>query len=170
MPSRPVFHPEFGLFFSRLREEKGWTQRQAEDIAERRKLKALTRQVLWRLEKGKTKNIEPNVLRAVANLYQMSYSELVKQWTAKRYDIPITNLSDLISHEDELQQASTLRGAYETAQARVVELEREVQEREALLRDVQDVASRLVVLVAGPKGSTARTRARTGRGGHRKTG
>ena len=73
MGSRPVFHEEIGQFFTELREAKVWTQRQAEDIAERRKLVALTRQVLWRLEKGRVKNLDPKVLRALANLYEMSY-------------------------------------------------------------------------------------------------
>lgn len=88
--SRPVFHPEIGKFFSDLREAKGWTQRQAEDIAERRKLSALTRQVLWRLEKGKTKNIEPTVLRAIADLYEMPYGDLVQRWTLHRYGVDLS--------------------------------------------------------------------------------
>lgn len=99
MGGRPVFHPEIGQFFTDLREAKGWTQRQAEDIAERRKLAALTRQVLWRLEKGKVKNLDPKVLRALAELYDMSYEGLVERWTAHRYGVAVALVArDLPGH------------------------------------------------------------------------
>jgi len=86
---RPVFHPELGKFFVELRKAKGWTQNQAEDIAARKRLSALTHQVLWRLEQGKIKNIDPAILRAVATLYQVSYDDLVAQWTRHRYGVSL---------------------------------------------------------------------------------
>lgn len=86
---RPIFHPEIGAFFVSLRERKGWKQSQAEDIAARKKLTVLTHQVLWRLEQGKVKNIEPEVLRAIAKLYQTPYEDLVARWTSYRYGVRI---------------------------------------------------------------------------------
>ena len=87
MGTRPVFHPKIGDFFTGLRESKGWTQRQAEHIAKRKRLTALTRQVLWRLEKGKTKNIEPEKLRQLAVLYGVPYEQLLERFIPQRYGI-----------------------------------------------------------------------------------
>jgi transcriptional regulator with XRE-family HTH domain len=86
-PPRPVFDAELGRFFVELRQQRGWTQRQAEDIAARRKLEPLTRQVLWRLEKGKTKNPEPEVLRAVADLYDLAYQDVVSRFVQRRFGV-----------------------------------------------------------------------------------
>ena len=93
MSKRPVFHPETGRFFTELREQRGWTQRQASLIAERQGLEALTRQVLWRLEQGKTKNIEPEVLRAIGVLYKIRYEELAACWMEFRYGVSAESLA-----------------------------------------------------------------------------
>lgn len=85
--ARPVFHESLGQFFVSLRDEKGWTQRQAGALAERRELPGLTRQVLWRLEAGKTKNPEPGVLRSIAELYEASYEDLVARWVNVRFGV-----------------------------------------------------------------------------------
>ena len=84
---RPVYHPELGSFFRELRKSQGWTLRQAGDIAHRRGLTSLSRQVLFRLERGQTKNPEPEVLQALAKLYNFSYSVLVGRLTKARYGL-----------------------------------------------------------------------------------
>lgn len=88
--ARPVFHESLGQFFVSLREAKGWGQRQAASIAERNKLPGLTRQVMWRLEAGKTKNAEPDVLRSLALLYEVPYQDLVARWVKVRFGVTCT--------------------------------------------------------------------------------
>lgn len=73
---RPVFHPEFGGNLRELREQRKWTQRRAAAIALQKGHAALTRQILIRLENGQVKNPEPEVLRAVAGLYNLPYEPL----------------------------------------------------------------------------------------------
>lgn len=87
MASRPVFLPELGQFFQQLREQKGWKQAYAGSLAERRGLSGLSRQVLLRLEAGRTKNPEPNVLRSIATLYQVPYEELLARFWQARYGV-----------------------------------------------------------------------------------
>ena len=87
VPPRPKFHKELGRFFAELREAKGWTQRQAGDIASRKKLKGVTRQVILRLEAGRTKNAEPEVLRGLADLYGMTYEALAATYLSRRYGL-----------------------------------------------------------------------------------
>jgi transcriptional regulator with XRE-family HTH domain len=87
--ARPVFHKELGEFFVELRTQRGWKQRQAASIAFRRRLKVLTRQVLLRLEAGRTKNPEPEVLRALAELYEMPYEDLVQRFVERRFGLAL---------------------------------------------------------------------------------
>jgi transcriptional regulator with XRE-family HTH domain len=89
---RPVFHKELGQFFESLREAQGWNQRQAADIAKRRRIKSLSRQVLLRLEDGKTKNPEPEVLRALAELYERPYEEIAARFIAVRFGLAFPGL------------------------------------------------------------------------------
>ena len=87
---RPAFHPELGLFFRKLRTDRGWTMRQAATIAAKRpEQRPLTRQVLLRIEGGQIKNPEPDVLRALAGLYKVDYEALVGMFFAQRYGIDI---------------------------------------------------------------------------------
>jgi transcriptional regulator with XRE-family HTH domain len=163
---RPVFHKEIGQFFKDLREARGWTLRQAADIAHRnKKAPVLTRQVMFRMERGQVKVPEAAVLKGFSALYGVTYETLAGLFVSKLFGLR----SDLLRHDGQDDEAS-LRGAYETASARVVELEEELRERDARLGEVQDVASRLIVIAAGPKGTAAPARARARRGGHRKTG
>lgn len=74
---RPVFYPDLGEYFEGLRAAEGWSQSDAARFAAQRGLTALTRQVLLRLENGATKNPEPDVLRAVADLYGQDYQHRV---------------------------------------------------------------------------------------------
>jgi len=87
MPDRPVFHPDLAAFFAGLRAEREWGQREAADIAQRRGLKSITRQVLLRLEKGKTKWPDPAVLRELASLYDHDYEDMVNAVVAHTYQV-----------------------------------------------------------------------------------
>jgi len=171
---RPVFHPEIGQFFTGLRESKGWTQRQAEDIAERKKLTALTRQVLWRLEKGKVKNIDPKVLRALAELYQMSYVELVGRWTTHRYGVDIARARDLTRHEGDQGSALPKGGSdvsASAAQARIQQLEQQLLDRDLFIAKTQEIAMRLYRLyTVAEENRGARTGESGGRRARGKTG
>lgn len=86
---RAVYHPEVGKFFRGLRDKRGWSQRQAVEIARRREIPSVTRQILIRLERGQTKNPEPEVLRGVAALYEMPYEELAGRFVAHRYGVSV---------------------------------------------------------------------------------
>jgi transcriptional regulator with XRE-family HTH domain len=86
--NRPVFHAKLGKFFKALRKERNLGQRQAACLAAHRNLR-LTQHVLLRLEKGKTKNPDPEVLRAMADLYNVPYEWLVQRWTRERYGIDV---------------------------------------------------------------------------------
>lgn len=95
---RPVFHPELGDLFRELRTQRGWTMRQAALLSRERGYVALTRQILFRLERGQIKNPEPEVLKALALLYEMPYEVLAGQFVARRYGLPISNTE---AHTDE---------------------------------------------------------------------
>jgi transcriptional regulator with XRE-family HTH domain len=160
MPKRPVFHPQIGKFFAELRERKGFTQRQAGALAERRKLPGLTRQVLWRLEAGRTKNPEPEVFRAIAELYEESYEEVIAKWVVYRYGV-----SDLIGHGVGTGSAAPplSGGAVDgPAQARILELERQLADHQAQMREVRALTARLVELATrgGEDGAAAQPQAR----------
>jgi transcriptional regulator with XRE-family HTH domain len=87
MPQRPVFHSELGAYFTRLRQERGWTQRQTAAIARQKNMSAIGRQTVWRLETGKVKNPDEDVLRAIATLYGVTYEDLVARCVEAQYGI-----------------------------------------------------------------------------------
>jgi transcriptional regulator with XRE-family HTH domain len=88
--ARPIFHAEFGRYLAKLREDKtGWTQSDAARFG-RRHSPALSRNVIVHLEQGKTKDPEPEVLRALANLYGVEYLEIVTRFIESRYRIDLT--------------------------------------------------------------------------------
>lgn len=82
---RPIFHKQLGRFFEGLRTARGWTQSDAARYAEQRGLTGVSRQVILRLEKGATKNVEPNVLQSLAELYGTDYQRVVSEFLAARY-------------------------------------------------------------------------------------
>jgi transcriptional regulator with XRE-family HTH domain len=86
---RPVRFKELGEFFLALRTARGWTQSEAVRFARQRGHAALTRQVLLRLERGQTKNPEPEVLQAIAALYGEPYQRVLGRFLAQRYGIDI---------------------------------------------------------------------------------
>jgi transcriptional regulator with XRE-family HTH domain len=136
---RPIFHKEFGVFLAKLREEKtGWSQSDAARFGAKHS-PLLTRQVILHLEAGKTKDPEPEVLRALATLYGVPYEDIARRFIAQRYSI---RMGDLIRHSND--QGSAVRGFDVAAQARVLSAATElVEASEAFARTVQDVASRL---------------------------
>ena len=91
MSTRPVFLPELGKYFRRLREDHGWNQRQAVDIARRRRL-ALSYNTLRWIEDGKIKSPEPEALKALSTLYGISYEEVVGNYAQERFGIGQTRL------------------------------------------------------------------------------
>jgi transcriptional regulator with XRE-family HTH domain len=97
---RPVFHPEFGETLKGLREGKGWGQREAVDIAQRKGYRRLSRQIMLRLERGQVKNPNPDVLRDVAAFYGVEYATLAAQFTALTYGVRITVAEVLRSRAD----------------------------------------------------------------------
>jgi transcriptional regulator with XRE-family HTH domain len=86
---RPIFHAGFGEYLAKLREERtGWTQSDAARFGSKHS-PLLTRQVLLHLEAGKTKDPDPEVLRALATLYGVSYEQIAGRFIAQRYGIEI---------------------------------------------------------------------------------
>lgn len=155
--TRPVFLPELGKFFRELRESRDWTLRGAASQAERWHLPKLTYQVLFRLEHGQTKYPDPDVLRALATLYEIPYNDLVARW------VNLTFGSDLIRHEGDQQSALPTGGAGVPSSARrIAELESELRDFKARWSDVQDVASSLFKIAIGDE-SRAPARATAGR-------
>ena len=86
---RRVFSSELGQYFAAVREERGWTQRQAENKATRRGLKALGRQTLWRLETGKIKFPSRDTLRDFAELFQLKYDDVVGMVVRHTYQVSL---------------------------------------------------------------------------------
>lgn len=93
-PPRPVFYPELGRFFQGLRDRSGYGLRQAATLAQNRHLHALTKGVLEGLEKGKTKNVDPDVLRAIATLYDQPYEDIVATVVRARYGVALSESAD----------------------------------------------------------------------------
>ena len=83
----PVFYEgKLGQYFRDLRENRGWSLRQAVLIAEQRKLPVSLGALRW-LEGGLTKNPEPEVLRALSALYGEPYGNIVQEVTTHVFDI-----------------------------------------------------------------------------------
>jgi len=101
MTKRPVFHADLGRFFTQLRTARGLkSQRQAALVAKNRKL-PVSYQVLQRLEAGRTKTPEPELLRALSALYDVPYEEIVRQWVARHFETE----SDLIRPDRDQESA-----------------------------------------------------------------
>lgn len=87
MSDRPVFHPDLGEYFAGLRKRRQWGQSHAVRKAQRLGLTHLTRQVLLRLERGKTKWPDPAVLREVAEIYEVPYTILLGEVIRHSYGV-----------------------------------------------------------------------------------
>ena len=162
MTKRPIYHAEFGRYLVALRESnklmtgQPWTQSDAARFAAERGL-PLTRLILRGLEEGKTKNPEADVLRAVADLYEVPYTDLVTRLVSSQFNLP---LSDLSRHGLAIQP---LREVPQNAQAELRQLRAEYN---SLLRDVRDLNSALFRVLhhhpEKPAALSSRRRQRTG--------
>jgi len=176
MPSvaRPVFHRELGEFFREIRENKKLGLRQAAQIAGNKGLRALTKSALHSLEAGMTKNVDPDVLRALADLYEISYESLVARFVAVRYQITLP--SDLTRHGSTRQTAfpPSQGESVVPASDRIRQLERsldaERKEHAAHIKRLQGVAGQLVRMLAGEEVQTPAASSSKARRGHRRTG
>lgn len=143
MGDRPVFYPDIGRFFVELREARGWSQSDAVRYAHQRGLTALSRQILLRLEGGKTKHPEPDVLRALATLYEQDYRQLVSEFVARRYGFG----PDLTRHSDrsdspDISGGVTVNDTVESA--RIRSLEHQVATYRAIIELAHDIGVQLV--------------------------
>jgi len=173
MASRPVFHEDLGLFFRDLREARGWSQRQAATIAKNRRITGVSYQVLQRLEAGRTKNPEPELLRALSKLYEVPYETLVGRWVERRFG---AGGRDLIRQTGDQQSGASPTGGSpdESATTRIRELEDRLREREEATREMHSAVEQLwqlsLDLLAPGEDQTARKRKTSGRRPHRKAG
>lgn len=161
---RPVFHPELATFFRHLRAGRGWSLRGAASQAQRWKLTPLTYQALFRLERGQVKNPEPEVLKALATLYDMPYDTLAGRFIEQRYGLRLG--SDLRRHATDQESEPRQGGSDVPASAerdRISELETLVANYEALIDPLQDVTSKLVKLAVAREKSRTAARRRAGR-------
>lgn len=133
-----VYAKELGDFFAGLREARGWTQSAAARAAKSAKLNVLSRNVLLRLEEGKIKNPEPDVLRALAKLYLLPYDQILGRFVRARYG------SDLPWQAKELPSPSHVTSpkevSLEVATART--LQHVTRAYEQTVNDIQVLAER----------------------------
>lgn len=177
MRNRPVFHAEIGLFFQTLREDRGWTVRRAAEIARQKKLSPLTRQVLFRLEKGQVKNPETDVLGAIARLYGLTYSDVAGRFIKDSYGIEI-GPSDLVWQPSGGVSAANQGGSSVEAeyQARIRELESREREYKSVIAAFERIEKQIVSAMlevpdtlrskhAGSRENQPKARARTRKAG-----
>lgn len=89
---RRVFDKNLGQFFRELREQRSLGLRQAVQLAEQRELSGLNLNTLGALERGATKNADPELLRAVAAMYKVPYAEVVSGYMTQRYRLRDSDL------------------------------------------------------------------------------
>jgi transcriptional regulator with XRE-family HTH domain len=126
---RPVYHPRLGALLRDLREAKGWSVQQAVNAAAGKGHTALTWNSLTWLEAGKTKLPDAEVLKAVADIYELRYAELARGFVSEieqAYGRADADSSTLILSSKE-SAGATQRAA---DQARIRQLESRVQELE----------------------------------------
>lgn len=88
---RPVFNAALGTFFRQTREYRGLGLRQAAMAAVHSGLSRISKATLSGLERGRTKHIDPDVLRELALLYGLDYQDLAKRVVSVQYGL--TDLS-----------------------------------------------------------------------------
>lgn len=133
MVPRPVFHPGLGEYFVALRSKHGWTQRQATAIAHRRGLQGIAKQTLWRLESGKVKNPEAEVLRAVAELYDVTYEDLVVRCVEAQYGVALFPAAP--GREKPASQSRPALASFDPDEQRLLTRYRQVSARDRLVID-----------------------------------
>jgi transcriptional regulator with XRE-family HTH domain len=142
--ARPVFHNALGDFFRSIREAKGWSLRQTATLAANRKIGSVSYQSLQRLEAGKAKNPEPDLLKALAKLYAVPYQTLVDKWVEHTFDLTrhsTDQSSGSSSHVgDPLNDPAATRMELERLRTIVARYDEEVRKMRALADDVFNTA------------------------------
>lgn len=83
----PIYLKGLGDFLAAARVHKGLIPAHAAALARRRKLPGLSHNILLRLENGWTKCPDPDTLRTLAELYGLSYLDVVVRMVEERYEI-----------------------------------------------------------------------------------
>ena len=87
MMARSLYHPELGQYFRALRESRGWSQRSRALLAARKRHLPIEATPLSWLETGRTKNPDPELLRALATLYGVPFTEVAREVIRHTYAI-----------------------------------------------------------------------------------
>lgn len=104
-PGRPVFHPGIGFDLRALRESKRWSVEHVVDRAADKGHAALTENRLRWIEAGLAEHPDPDVLRAIAAVYNLDYAPLVWRFVEATYGVG-PNLPAGLSF-DQLQATAT---------------------------------------------------------------
>lgn len=141
--TRPVFFPALGAYFKSLRDAKGWNQSQAADMAVRRKI-TLTYQQIRGLEEGKTYDPDPQAMRAVAELYDVSFEEVLAAVITHRYGVSVP--ATAFGRRGRTTQPSR-PSAQARAAARISALEERVATYKATMRQMRAPIAKLAALL-----------------------
>lgn len=144
---RPVFYPDLGDFFVRLRTSHRWSMRQAAQSATNKQL-GVTRQVLLRLEHGQIKNPEPDLLRAVAALYSVRYEELAGLFIQRIYAIDLPRHSGVNDESARVHRHSPEIGDIDAQARTLLDL---TARYDALLADAEAARNTLDAAIARVK-------------------
>ena len=161
-PERPIFHALLGETLKGFRDDRGWSIQRAVINAKKKKHAALTMNRLRWLEEGKTKFPDQDVLRAVADLYEIDYYVLASDYVAANYGRDLLGQAGTPSSDPHL----TIGGSDVPASvaARVRELESRLAQFERLAPEINSVLHKLASIAVAHKEDRAATGAQTGRG------
>lgn len=137
--SRPRFHEEIGNFLIALRDERGWSLRQAAAIAKQKGLNALTRQILLRLEHGQVKNPEVDVLRALATLYGVPYQDVAQRFIERIFGLRVSFPKTHMNPPHGVTLA--LRARHDTEEARLLTGGEDAGAAETTARENEEAAN-----------------------------
>lgn len=140
--ARPVYFKDLGRYLVALRETQKWTQSRAAKRAAQLGLTAVTRQILLRMERGQIKDPEPAVLRELASLYKVEYSEITDRLIREKYG------PDLARHSQAVQSphATVRQGA--DPHAAEVRFARLHEQHTALLEEFNRIADESFQIVS----------------------
>lgn len=116
MGQKKVFDEDIGRFFRELRERRRVGLRQAVRRAEilvedgQKHLDVITVDTLGRLERGKTKHVDRDLLWALATLYKIPYKELLSAYVRQKYLAGLDDFSHVAVTELASNVAATSRG------------------------------------------------------------
>ncbi len=154
----------FGVFVRELREQRGLGLRQAVTLARARGQHELTLNRLGDIERGKTKNLEPEWLRDLADFYEMTYAAMLQEYVVRRYDIESGTAPDTSVHYN----VTDMGGRVAAAETRA--LQQQLAAARKTIRDMRVAAKRIAVTlgkqIALAEGFETR-RPQSGRSPHR---